>query len=143
MRKILDGTLPPPTWPQDIRPATLAVVDPRAAHQVLAAALPTEPFETWHRNLVTDSEYDPALCLVAVDGDGAVAGIVQCWTSAFIKNLAVAPPHRGRGIGTALMHHAFHIFAKRGAPHIDLKVMADNQSARHLYAQLGTVELAD
>ncbi len=143
MRKRLDGPLPPPAWPQGMHPATLDVIDPRAAHQVLATALPTEPFDTWYRDLVNDSEYDPALCIAAVDANGAVAGIIQCWTSAFVKDLAVAQPYRGRGVGTALMHHAFQIFDGRGASHVDLKVVADNQSARRLYVRLGMVEVAD
>ena len=63
--------------------------------------------------------------------------MAQCWTSAFIKDLAVHPRARRRGVGRALMLMAFHAFAKRGATHVDLKVREENASALRLYRDLG------
>ena len=97
-------------------------------------------FEDWYGNLTTDSEFDPALCVPALAEDGQVAGFVQCWTSNFIKDLAVAPAYRGQGVGAALMQHAFSLFAARGAPYVDLKVGVDEEPARRLYARLGMAE---
>ncbi|WP_291375791.1 GNAT family N-acetyltransferase [Devosia sp.] len=145
LRKILAGPIDAASWPTGIRPMELGSIDPRLAHAVLEEAFPGRiaPFADWHGNLVTDNEYDPGLCVAAVAGDGRVAGFIQCWTSNFIKDLAVAPTFRGRGIGAALMTHALGLFAKRGADYVDLKVEPENAAARRLYARLGMVEVPD
>lgn len=143
LRKELGSPLPAPAWPQDIAPVAFDVVDPRLLHVLLDEAFPgglIAPFEDWYGNLTTDAEFDPALCVPALTGDGRVAGFVQCWTSGFVKDLAVAREFRGRGLGTALMLHAFALFAARGTPHVDLKVQLAEAPARRLYARLGMIE---
>ncbi|KKB10410.1 hypothetical protein VE26_09690 [Devosia chinhatensis] len=143
LRKSLDMPLSVPSWPDRVRPVRLDAADPRAVHAILSAAFDVAPFDIWHESLVTDSEYDPALCIVVRAEDGVIAGFVQCWTSAFIKDLVVAPPFRGQGLGLALMNEAFTIFARRGASHVDLKVARDNHVARSLYARLGMAEIPE
>lgn len=145
LRKSLAGPIEAPTWPAGIRPVELAAIDPRLAHVVLDEAFPglVAPFADWHGNLTADSEYDPSLCVAAVADRGEIAGFIQCWTSVFIKDLAVAPGFRGRGIGAALMTHAFGLFARRGASHVDLKVETANVAARTLYASLGMIEVTE
>jgi ribosomal protein S18 acetylase RimI-like enzyme len=44
---------------------------------------------------------------------------------------------RHRGLGEALLRHAFRVFADRGASGVELKVQATNSSAVHLYERLG------
>lgn len=112
-----------------------------AAHAVLEAGYwegggGAPVFRQWWKALRKDEEFDPALIFVAIDGHG-VAGMAQCWTSAFVKDLAVHPRARRRGIGRALMLAAFHEFARRGAVHVDLKVGEENANARALYHSLG------
>jgi ribosomal protein S18 acetylase RimI-like enzyme len=143
LRKRLDQPLEPAIWPAGIVPTRLESVDPRHLHALLCVAFPSlvAPFEHWHSNLTTDAEFDPALCVPALAADGSVAGFVQCWTSSFVKDLAVAPAHRGKGVGAALMRHAFALFAARGSAHVDLKVQLSDQPARRLYARLGMVEV--
>lgn len=143
LRKYLTPPPDKPLWPDGMKPAELARIDPRHAHAVLDAAFPglVASFDDWHGNLTTDSEYDPALCIAAVTEEGQVAGFVQGWTPGFIKDLAVAPGFRGRGLGAALMNHAFAVFAARDISHVDLKVETAEQTARRLYARLGMVEV--
>lgn len=141
MRKHLDGILPRPDWPPGITPISFDAVEPRRIHNVLEAAFPglVAPCPDWYANLVGDAEFDAALCVPAVTANGEVAGFVQCWTSSFVKDLAVAPAHRRRGLGEALMRHAFILFAERGAVHVDLKVQLSETPARRLYERLGMV----
>lgn len=146
LRKHLEGVLPAPVWPAGIRLGLFADVDPKRLHRLLGRAYAhgggaIAPFETWHARLVGDEEYDPELCIVALDGAGEVAGFVQCWTSGFVKDLAVASAHRRRGLGEALMREAFVRFAARGVGTVDLKVEAGNAPAERLYARLGMVEV--
>jgi ribosomal protein S18 acetylase RimI-like enzyme len=144
LRKTLAGPLDPPIWPAGIAPAAFDAVDAGQLHELLDHAFPgglIPPFRVWLGNLVADTEYDPDLCVPAVGTDGRVAGFIQCWTSGFIKDLAVAPAFRERGLGAALMRHAFALFATRGMAHVDLKVQASAQTARRLYERLGMVEV--
>lgn len=86
-------------------------------------------------------EYDPQLCFVGLL-DGEVVGVAQAWTSAYLKDLVVHPRLQGRGLGRALLNHVFTEFQKRGEACVDLKVMARNHKARHLYHVLGMTEVS-
>jgi ribosomal protein S18 acetylase RimI-like enzyme len=143
LRKRLDGTLPAPVWPEGIAPMAFDDVDPRLVHAVLDAAFPglVARFDDWYGNLTTDAEFDPALCVPAVARDGSVVGFAQCWTSDFVKDLAVVPAYQRRGLGAALMLHVFGLFAARGAAHVGLKVESGDAAARRFYARLGMVEV--
>ena len=134
MRRDLSEPLPPPSWPHPVR---LVPFEPERhapmVHGPLVAAYAqgggyVEPFGVWWPSLRNDAEYDPALCLVAADEQGEVAGVAQCWTSAFVKDLAVRPDSRKRGVGSALLLEAFRVFRERGEAFLDLKVDSDNPS---------------
>jgi ribosomal protein S18 acetylase RimI-like enzyme len=144
MRRDLDGPIAPPVWPAGVSVQTLGAKPDqkllKAAHAVLEPGYwegggGAPIFRQWWKALHKDKEYDPALVLIATDGEG-VAGLAQCWTSAFVKDLAVAPRMRRKGLGRALMLHAFSEFARRGAAHVDLKVREDNEGAVALYHSL-------
>ncbi len=144
MRRSLADPVPEPLWPAGIR---LVPFEPehhaQAVHALLLAAYAqgggyVEPFGIWWPSLRDDPEYDPGLCFVAADGQGRAVGVAQCWTSAFVKDLAVAPGLRRQGLGSALLCQAFRAFQKRGAAFLDLKVDSDNLSgALRLYRSLG------
>jgi ribosomal protein S18 acetylase RimI-like enzyme len=120
--------------------------DARAAHAVLALGYwggggGAPKFGKWWSQLRKDPEYDPALCFVAVDRNDVV-GMIQCWTTAFVKDIAVHPRARRRGIGRALMLTAMAAFKARGATHVDLKVMEENEPAQQLYRGLDMMIVA-
>ena len=143
LRMDLSAGAPAPEWPSGIRPSAFEAIDPRPVHALLCEAFPGAigTFEEWYGNLTSDSEFDPSLCVAAMAGNGEIAGFVQCWTSDFIKDLAVSPSYRKLGLGTALMREMFSRFARRGAKFVDLKVGTENHAARGLYARLGMVEV--
>jgi ribosomal protein S18 acetylase RimI-like enzyme len=122
---------------------TLEQGDERAVHALLSRtyaeagdALP--PLEQWWSRLSGDEEFSPALCFLAVDETGAVAGIAQCWTGSFLKDLAVRKEARRLGLGAALLTHCFAVFQRKGAAHLDLKVEIDNPTgALRLYERCG------
>nr|WP_295892562.1 GNAT family N-acetyltransferase [uncultured Devosia sp.] len=146
MRKDLSAPQPSPVWPAGAGLAPVAQTRPDALHAILADAyvngfgtVPTSCAEWW-TSLTSDSEFDPALVFVATDASGAPIGLAQCWTSGFVKDLAVVPQWRGKGIGDALLAEVFAVFRDRGLSYVDLKVGAANAPAIALYRRAGMVE---
>ncbi len=144
MRRDLSGPVEAPQWPQGVALVTLGRNPGKslvqAAHAVLEAGFwegggGAPIFRQWWKALRKDKEFDPDLVFLAMEG-AAVIGMAQCWTSAFVKDLAVHPHARRRGIGRALMLAAFNAFIQRGASHVDLKVRAENTAAIALYTSL-------
>lgn len=145
MRRDLAGGVEAPTWPTGVVVQTLGENPDRKLLQAAHAVL--EPgyweggggapiFRQWWKALCKDKEYDPALVFIALDAQGVV-GLAQCWTSAFVKDVAVAPRMRREGLGRALMLTAFEAFVRRGVAYVDLKVREDNAPAIALYKSLG------
>ena len=78
--------------------------------------------------------------------DGEAAGLANCFTgySTFaaapvvnIHDLAVAPGHRGHGIGKALLGAVEAEARRRGACKVTLEVLSGNARAKGLYLALG------
>lgn len=79
---------------------------------------------------------------VAHGAAGSLAGFVAVSYSGWnrrltIENIAVAPPHRGRGVGRALMGLAREFARERGAGHLWLEVTNINAPAIHAYRRMG------
>ena len=141
LRRDLTGSLPAPQWPADTRLDHYRDELAPAIHAVLRMTQDqgggrVASLDDWRRQFVSDAECDPTLCLVASNADGILA-VAQCWTSAFIKNLAVHPCAHGQGLGRALLLHSFQVFKQRGEPYVDLKVLESNLRARQLYESAG------
>jgi ribosomal protein S18 acetylase RimI-like enzyme len=135
-------------WPAGIQLAHFSGVEhAEAVHSVLTEAHATggahvDPFDTWWSALQDDAEYEPSLVLLATEENGTLAGVAQCWTSSFIKDLAVSANWRRRGLGFALLNHAFNVFRSRGSEWVDLKVEIGNPSgAERLYRRAGMTQL--
>lgn len=141
LRRDLTTPLPTPHWPAAVRldhyreelaPAIHAVL--RHTQDQGGGRVP--PLAQWREQFTSDAEFDPTLCLVASNAEG-ILGVSQCWTSAFIKNLAVHPAAQGQGLGRALLLHTFAVFKRRGEAFVDLKVLESNTRARRLYESAG------
>jgi ribosomal protein S18 acetylase RimI-like enzyme len=86
-----------------------------------------------------------ALLLVAEDAAGEPVGLI--WVAiegrpgsgggAWIYDIEVREPHRGKGYGRALLQAAEREAARRGAPAIGLNVFGANTVARGLYESAG------
>ncbi|MFJ3923384.1 GNAT family N-acetyltransferase [Streptomyces sp. NPDC090022] len=88
-----------------------------------------------------DDEDPGARTFVALDGD-ALAGFCAVsyapWNRRLtIEDIEVAPAHRGRGVGRALMGHAVEFARECGAGHIWLEVTSINAPAIHAYRRMG------
>lgn len=77
-------------------------------------------------------------------GEGDVRGFVVAdvvsefgRTVGHVKDLAVAPEWRGRGIGSRLLERALSVLVAGGAGRAKLEVRESNEGAKELYARFG------
>lgn len=117
----------------------LTAADLPAAVAVAAATGTAATAAAWARALASDSDH-----LLARHVDGAlvaVAWLRSAADEAEVLDLAVAPAHRRRGHGRALLlAAAAHVHAA-GARRLLLEVRADNAAAAALYAGAGLVQV--
>lgn len=143
----LDDTPPAPDPVDGITIATFRLEDARAYHAALEEGFADEwgfhgtSFEEWKSRRLQQPETDTSTWFIAWDRD-EVAGVIRCdaakFGGGFVGALAVRKPWRGRGIGMALLRHAFAEFHSRGAPHVSLGVDAYNPTgATRLYERAG------
>lgn len=142
----MDELPPSPVWPEGIqlRPFTLdmlrAVFD--ADDEAFSDHWGHVPgnFEAWRGWLAGRANFDPGLWFIAYDRE-EIAGVALCikfGTEAWVDDLAVRRPWRRRGLGLALLHHAFGEFYRRGERKVVLNVDSQNLTgATRLYTRAG------
>jgi ribosomal protein S18 acetylase RimI-like enzyme len=141
----LDAEPPPPAWPDgiEVRPARPGEEERVHAADQEAFADHWEPeprpFESWLRSWQA-RDRDPTLWHLAVAGD-EIAGVCLCSTrggAGWVGDLAVRRPWRRRGLGAALLLHAFREFHSRGFARAGLDVDGENLTgAVRLYERVG------
>lgn len=137
LRLCLKTPLRAPLWPAGLNCASLTTANAEQAYQLLlSCGAELAPCGEWQACFTRDPDYELTLCLLAYDEHGLV-GVVHGWASAFIKDLAVAPRARRRGIATHLLAQLACCYQQRGEGWVDLKVRKDNLPARQLYARVG------
>lgn len=142
----LDESLPGPAWPEGIEVDKFRREDARAFFDALDEAFADEwghrslPFEEWLRLRVDSPDADHSLWFLVRDGD-EVAGVARCddrGEAGFIGALGVRRAWRRRGLGLALLRHAFAEFRRRGKRRAALGVDAENPTgATRLYERAG------
>jgi len=82
---------------------------------------------------------DATWLIVAPNGEdcATIQGVLESGWLGSIQNVGVAPAHRGRGLGKALVIRALDGFARNGATKATLEVTAANLPAIALYDRLG------
>jgi mycothiol synthase len=136
-----------PSPPAAIRLTPFEQEDARTFHATLNEAFAQEwgwhavPFEEWRERRLDAGDTDTSLWFVARDSD-KIAGVARCETrrdgGGWIGALGVRKPWRRRGVGRALLLHAFCEFQRRGASYVGLGVDAENPTgATRLYEGAG------
>ncbi len=132
------GELPEPVWPGGISGRRFRGPDDEqavyGAHQETFADqrdFEPDPFEDWQYWSYRDP-FDPELWFLALDGE-QIAGIALCrseWGGdtdfGWVSVLGVRRPWRRRGLGLALLQHAFRELRARGKSRVGLGVDAEN-----------------
>jgi mycothiol synthase len=143
--------LPEPEWPAGITVRTANLdADARAIHAVVEDAFSDhygfvpQPFEEWIHFRTRFFEPEPDLWFLAMDGD-EITATALCSSRrpaepdlGWVSTLGVRRQWRRRGLGLALLRHAFRVLADRGVPRAGLGVDAQNLTgATALYEKAG------
>jgi mycothiol synthase len=150
MRIDLDDELPAPDWPDGltVRPFRVGEDDERVwlADQEAFAdhwEHAPDPLEDWRRQILGHPSFDPSLFFVVEEGED-VAGLAFCIVReldepvGWVDILGVRQAWRRRGLGLALLLHAFREFHARELRQAGLEVDAENLSgAVRLYERAG------
>ena len=146
METALDKSPPLPNWPADISVRTFVPCrDERAVFEAVEDAFrdlwgrPRNPFERFVSETEKES-FDPTLWFLAVEGD-EIAGVTLCKTLAgegWVDVVGVRRPWRNRGLGLALLRHAFTEYHRRGTRRVSLSVDVESiTGAPRLYGRAG------
>jgi ribosomal protein S18 acetylase RimI-like enzyme len=150
MWRTLNGNLPEPAWPRDVTVRSYTDADAERVHALLDAqyagwdrSYVARSHEGWLAFMTVHDEFDPALWFL-VERDGELVACALHWKESqgrgWVKDIVVHESERGRGLGMALLHHAFRAYAERGADRVGLKVDSTNPTgALELYERLGFV----
>jgi mycothiol synthase len=142
-----DGPPPVAELPSGLRIETFRLEDAHAFHSALTEAFAGEwsfvalPFDEWVEHRVKAPDFDPGLWFVVRDGDEIAAvlrGDAERGGGGWVGAIGVREPWRRRGLGLALLTHAFGEFYRRGQRRVALGVDADNPAgATRLYRRAG------
>jgi ribosomal protein S18 acetylase RimI-like enzyme len=137
-----------PVWPDGFTVRTFTPDDARAVFEADKEAFEdhwdsfTVSFEEWSHYFLRSSEFEPELWFLVEDGD-QLAAYALCSNEGgeaegVVNVLGVRRPWRRRGLGTALLLHAFHEFRRHGRDNVGLQVDAENLTgAVGLYERAG------
>ncbi|MET0327811.1 MAG: GNAT family N-acetyltransferase [Luteimonas sp.] len=136
-----DGVTLRPARPEDV-PLVLGLIRELADYERLAEAVVAD--ETLlHASLFGAS---PAAEVVIAEADGTAAGFALFFHTfstflgrrgLYLEDLFVRPPHRGRGIGRALMRHLAALAVTRDCGRFEWTVLDWNAPAIGFYRALG------
>jgi [ribosomal protein S18]-alanine N-acetyltransferase len=118
----------------------LVLDDLDAIDEIERRAYPTP----WSRSMFAGELSKPtSICLGAFEADGeagALVGylVVSRYVDAWhVMNVAVDPPHRGRGVATMLLERLFELTVDDARRGYTLEVRVSNATAIGLYERLG------
>jgi len=142
-----EGEPPPPDWPEGFRVSTFELGDAKGFHAALDEAFAeewnfaSEPFDSWAERRINVPEFDPTLWFIVREGNeiaGVLRGDPERGGTGWVGALGVRPRWRKRGLGLALLRHAFGEYYRRGHSRVGLGVDARNPTgATRLYERAG------
>jgi mycothiol synthase len=139
----LDDEPEPATWPEGFDVSSLVPGEERVLHEVLEDAFQDHwghqyrPFDEWMDARVLEHE----LCFLVRSGSAVAAG-AECKREflgmGWVDVLGTRREYRRKGLGDALLRHAFSELYRRGARRVGLGVDAENPTgATRVYERVG------
>ncbi|QWW20742.1 ribosomal protein S18-alanine N-acetyltransferase [Schaalia sp. 19OD2882] len=114
--------------------------DAQEVHALESVVFAEDP---WTFPMVAEELSSPRRHWVGVREEGVLvawAGIAL-GVDADVMSVGVAPAHRGRGIGRALVEDLLRAAREAGAERVFLEVRRSNEGAQHLYRAVGFKEI--
>jgi mycothiol synthase len=140
---------PDPVWPEGVEPRTFEPGDEQVFYDLHQETFKDswepieEPYDEWAHQFLAPDALAPALWTLAVAGNEP-AGLAICHPHAvdtrlgWVRVLGVRKSFRGRGVGRALLFHAFAQFRRQGMTRAALGVDAASPTgANKLYESVG------
>ena len=108
-------------------------------HDTAYAEKSRSAFADYFARLLALQEQEHVCCLLALRNGRAIgSGELLIYPhGAELANLYVVPPHRGRGVGTAMLIVLSRIARHLDQPALEIGVHPDNGRAQRLYERLG------
>jgi len=99
----------------------------------------TRPWNDPRKDICRKIAVRPDLFLVGILDGVVVASVMAGYEGhrGWINYLAVAPEHRGKGLGRAMMAKAERLLREAGCPKINLQVRSSNTEVIEFYRRLG------
>ncbi len=142
----MDVAPPEPEWPKGVTVRTFQPGMDRQVFEMVDTAFQDHwghmpgNFEEWRHWTIGRETFDPTLWFLAFEGEQITGGAL-CTTFmdiGWVDQLAVLRSWRRKGVGMALLHHAFGEFYKRGRRKVGLGVDTQNLTgAVRLYERAG------
>jgi mycothiol synthase len=143
----LDSPPPAPSWPPGVTARTVERGrDEYALYELIENAFADQsaerirlPYEEWAAYMLR-ADADLSLYFVAEHGDELIGAVLCPWypDMGWIRQVAVRRDQRGRGLGLALLRHAFSALYERGHRSVGLAVDEWNETgAKRLYERAG------
>jgi mycothiol synthase len=140
----LEAAPPAPLLPAGYSIRDFAPGDERPVHGVIQRAFgewpdhEPQPYGDWAAMVFERPDFEPALLGVAVHDDSVIGAVllIDDGIEGWVDQLAVAREHRGRGLGVALLMHAFGRTWARGRRTCGLGTDS-RTGARGLYEKVG------
>jgi ribosomal protein S18 acetylase RimI-like enzyme len=145
LEMVLNDSMKAPQWPADVSVREFVVgSDDREVYELIQSSFDRpdrerQPYESWREFMMREGLLDPSLWFLAATRRETV-GACLCFEypgEGWVRQLGVAKEWRNRGIGGALLRHAFQVFWRRGFARVGLSVASDNPDAAQFYERLG------
>jgi ribosomal protein S18 acetylase RimI-like enzyme len=142
----LEGPPPRPNWPDGLEARPVEPEQLRAFHAAREEAFANEwrhvpeAFEAFEARVVERPRAELSLWTAVWDGERIAATLIagRELGGGWIASIGVREPWRRRGLGLALLRHAFGQLRERGEHRVQLGVDAENASgAIRLYERAG------
>lgn len=131
----------PPETPSRVTFRTARAADLGPLHRACFTDRPLAQFGYGFRRSLASQRSGRSVHLVVVEDKQLIATgqLTAYGTGVEIADLAVAPVHRGKGLGTSLITVLARIAAFKGFDYVEICVMRENVRARTLYERLGFI----